>query len=295
MKFRLSKFFYSALIATMCVITSDELFAKACERPSQIRFSLIPQGDVKQDVAKLQPLFRNLEQELKIPVVVITPSSYGAVVEGLLSGAVDLARLGPAAYVAAKKEDAAITAFASYARAADIFKQESASYYSLLIVKSGKHFADLASLRNKTISLVDPDSTSGAVIPRRMVRREGGTPMEQFFGRAVYSGGHEKSIMLVLNGDVDAAFVSSSHLSTLVETGKMQLSDVKVLWRSELIPRDPFVFHGRLCKDIQEKIKAAFLKQSGSNTEALMKNLKATSFLPVNDSDYQIIRDAVSQ
>ncbi len=290
----LPRFLYSFLVALSCLLVSGDLLANSCERPAQLRFSLVPQGDVAKDIADLQPLFRNLERALKMPVVAITPSSYGAVVEGLLSGAVDLARLGPAAYVAAKKQDPAITAFATYARTADIFKQEGASYYSLLLTRSDDTYDNLSSLRGKTIALVDPDSTSGAVIPRRMVKRESGAPLEQFFGRAVYSGSHDKSIMLVTNSDVDAAFVSSSHVSTLVESGRVKLDDLKVLWRSGLIPRDPFVLRGQLCKDIQEKIRTVFLNQMGSNSQAVLKNLRATSFFPVKDSDYQIIRDAAN-
>lgn len=268
--------------------------AQACERPAQLRFSLIPQGEVKQDIAKLQPLFDDLEKALKLPVIVLTPSSYGYVVEGLLSGAVDLARLGPAAYVGAKKEDPLLTPFASYTRKMDIFNQASAAYYSLLITRADKAYQDLKSLQGKTVALVDPESTSGAMAPRKKVERETGASLEKFFGRTVYSGNHEKSVWLVLNNEADAAFVSSSHVSTLVESGKIQLGQLKILWRSELIPRDPFVFRGQLCRDIQERIRSVFFAHASGENQALLKNLKAVGFVPVQDSDYQVIRDLSS-
>ncbi|MDT1843328.1 PhnD/SsuA/transferrin family substrate-binding protein, partial [Acinetobacter baumannii] len=71
-------------------------FAAACERPERLRFSIIPRGDVRKEIAELQPLLDQLRAALGIPVEIYAAPSYGAVLEALLSGAVHLARLGPA-------------------------------------------------------------------------------------------------------------------------------------------------------------------------------------------------------
>lgn len=269
-----------------------EASTKDCEMPAQLRFSLVPQGDVKKDLTQLAPLFSKLEQALGVPVKVVFPSSYGAVIEGLLSGAVDLARLGPAAYVSAIKQDPKITAFASFSRKAGTFQQEGAAYYSLLVVRSDSQLQNVDSLRGKKLALVDPDSTSGAMVARHNFSREiTGQPLERFFGKVSYTGNHGKSIFSVLNKEVDAAFVSSSHLSDFVSKDKMKKDDVMILWRSTLIPRDPFVYRGQLCGHIKEKIAAVFLSADGKNNKALLNNLNAVGFVPVSDGDYQIIRD----
>lgn len=281
--------YMSIAIASLALINPAQ--ATVCERPDRLKFSLVPQGDFKSDIAQLQPLFDNLQHALDMPVTIVIPSSYGSVIEGLLSGAIDLARLGPAAYVSAKKEEPSLVAFASYFRKKDIFNQASASYYSLLIARADASYKSVRSLQGKAVALVDPESTSGALIARHIVARETGKPIEQVFGRIIYSGSHDKSIGLVLNNKIDAAFVSSSHLSTLVERGEVRLDQLKILWRSGLLPRDPFVFRGSLCRDIREKITSVFLSQENRQHEALLRNLQAVSFVPVTDSDYQIIRD----
>lgn len=264
--------------------------AKACERPVQLKFSVIPQGGMQQNIASLRPLLLALEEALRIPVIAVKSGSYGAVAEGLLSGAVDVARLGPALYVSAKDADPRITAFASYARRADIFNQESATYHSLLIVKAAGADSDLHTLRGQKLALVDPDSTSGAVIPRRMVMQETKQDLERFFGQVVYTGSHRTSIQALLNGDVDAAFTSSSHLSDLVEAEKLRLSDIRILWRSAAIPRDPFVYRGQLCEDLRQKIAAVFFKQNGQHFKSLLNDLNATRFVPVTGKEYHILR-----
>ena len=59
--------------------------AAECERPARLHFSLVPQSDLQKDVASLKPLFADLQAALGIPVEVVMPTSYGAVIEDLLS------------------------------------------------------------------------------------------------------------------------------------------------------------------------------------------------------------------
>ncbi len=233
--------------------------ASECERPGRLRFSLVPQGDVREDVAAMKPLFDALQAALGIPVEVVHPSSYGAVIEGLLAGAVDLALVGPAAYITAKRQDGRITAFATLATKKEFFQEEGAYYASLLIVRASSPFASIASLQGKKLALVDPGSTSGAKIPRYAFAQLLNVPFEQHFSRVAYSGGHHMAALAVLNGQVDAAFVASSNLSAFVAKGQARQEDFRVIWRSAPIPHDPFVYRGQLCEDIKQKIRASFL------------------------------------
>jgi phosphonate transport system substrate-binding protein len=277
-------------IAILLSIFQNIAQAGTCEKPDQLRVSIVPQGGIHQDIQGLNLLVEALETELGIRVSIIRAHSYGAVKERLLSGSVDLARLGPATYVTAKNADPRITAFASFARKSDIFDQESASYYSLLVVRADSTYSDLKALRGKKIALVDPDSTSGAVVPRYMVARKMNAQFESHFGPILYTGSHENSIKALMAESVPAAFVSSSHVSDMVQAGMMKLTDIRILWRSGPIPLDPFVLRGQLCESVKKKIVAVFLRQNGRHLESLLQNLNAIRFVPVKDSDYQIIK-----
>ena len=262
----------------------------ACERPRHLRFSVVPDGDVQTALKNYQPILDDLQSSLGIPVEVFTPSSYGAVIEGLLSGSIDVARLGPASYVSAKASDPDITAFSTFAQKRGAFDDEGAFYYSLLVVRTETPFKTAEDLRGKTLALVDPDSTSGNKIPRQLFSRVIGIPLERHFGRISYAGSHPLAAAALLQGRVDAAFVSSANLTTLVTEGKMHKEDVRVLWRSMPIPMDPFVYRGSFCRDVQDKIRAAFLDQRKSSATVL-KSMNAIRFVPVRDRDYQVIKD----
>lgn len=268
--------------------------AAECERPARLRFSFVPQGDSQDDGAALKPLFEELENALRIPVDVITPASYGAVTEGLLAGAVDVARLGPATYVSAHRSDVQITPFATLLRMADGFGDNSSpapAYYSMLIVRQNGTITSVAGLKGKRLALADPDSTSGALIPLHVFSRQLGTSLDKYFSRIGYSGNHEQSVAAVLNKEVDAAFVASANLGSLISAGKVKRSDIRVLWKSAPIPFDPFVYRGQLCEDVKQKIRTVFFNKKSALVQSTLRALHAQEFLAVTDKNYNIIRD----
>ena len=263
----------------------------ACERLMRLRFSIIPRGDVRKEIAELQPLLDQLRAALGIPVEIYAAPSYGAVVEALLSGAVHLARLGPASYVSARRADPMLTAFASYATKASTFQPAGAFYHSLLIVRAGARIADLNALRGKRLALVDPESTSGALIPRHVFAKQIGQPLESYFSQVGYSGSHTQSVNRVLAGQVDAAFVGSQNLAAETASDPAREKQFRVVWRSGPIPTDPFVFRGQLCEDLKEKIRGAFFNRGGPQSADVLDRLNLARFVPVSDQDYRIVRD----
>jgi phosphonate transport system substrate-binding protein len=264
--------------------------ASECENPSILRMSIIPAGDMKKDLAELQPLLEELRLVLGIPVEMYVPSSYGAVGEGLLSGAIHLARLGPAGYVTAKKADPQLTAFASYVHKATAYQDAGAFYYSLLIVRADSGIENIESLRGKRLALVDPQSTTGSLIPRHIFAKQVGTSIDTYFGQLGYTGSHLQSVNRVLGGQADAAFVGSASLSAAV-TDPATMKKIRVIWRSKAFPYDPFVYRGQLCKGLKEKISSVFLKGSGARRATTLENIDGVRFVPVSDRDYQAVRD----
>jgi phosphonate transport system substrate-binding protein len=279
------------LFAGVMIFVSSTGHAQVCERPARLHYSMVPEGDLQNDLSRFQPLLDDLEAVLGIPVDVITLSSYGAVVEGLLSGAVDVARLGPSSYLAAKDSNPSITAFATFSQARGAFQAEGPFYYSMLVVRAAGPIRTSKNLRGKTLALVDPDSTSGDKVPRQLFRQEINGPLENYFGRISYAGSHTNAASAVLEGRVDAAFVSSFQLSSMVIDGKAKVEDLRILWRSLRLPLDPFVYRGTLCPDVKAKIRLAFLGRSDKRLAPVLNHMNAVRFLPVQDSDYQVIKN----
>ena len=269
--------------------------ALECDDPAQLQFALIPQANGEQGVEALRPLLAELERETGKKVRAIVPNSYNAVVEGLLAESVDIAMLGPASYAKAKDSGAGVQVFANYSTRGGAFQTEGPFYRSLLIVRKDSKFGTVEALKGKTLGLVDPLSTSGTILPRDLLGATLGMPFERYFGRIVYSGAHDKSAMAVLEGRVDAAFVATFLLSEVIRQGGARADDFRVLWRSEPIPLDPFVYRSRLCAPLKEKIRKVFFSKNGEAFPSALHWMNAVRISPIAEENYRTIRQIMQR
>ena len=279
------------LTGLLLVSLTTFIQAQTCESPKTLRLSLIPKKSSAALGAEYRPLVKVLAAALKQPVEIVLASSYGSVVEGLLAGTIDLAELGPASYAQAKERDPRITAFASLIQRIGPNTDAADSYRSLLIVRRDKKVKDFADLRGRNLSLVDPASTSGALIPRQMISKLTGMPLERYFGRITFAGSHDRAILAVQKGLVDAAFVSSSRLDEALRTGSVRPDELQVHWKSSPIPYDPFVYRGQLCQALTDQIKQAFF-ENGASQQEMFRRMNGEGFAQVSDSNYREIREA---
>lgn len=283
------KYLFRFLMVSL-LIASCAVRAESCADPRTLRLAIIPKKNAETQVQQYRPLVRYLERSLARPVEVVPANSYGAVIEGLLAGTVDLAELGPASYAIAKARDSGITAFASFALKKGPYTPSGGDYHSLLIVSRDRNFNSPADLRGKTLGLIDPASTSGTLIPRRNFTALIGVPLESFFRRISFTGSHDRAIQAVQRRQLDAAFVSSSRLDEALRSGAIASGELAVLWKSPPIPYDPFVYRGPLCPELKDRIAKAFLANDAA-LRGFFLDLQMDGFVAVDDERYREIRD----
>ena len=204
------------------------------------------------------------------------PTSYASVVEGLLSKFVDVAVLGPYSYVIANSKDKSIEVFATYAKRPGYMQEEGPGYRGVLISKRGSKFTTIDSLRGSLLGLTDPGSTSGNLMPRVAFTKVIGMDLEKFFGKIAYTGSHELSTVAVVKGKVDAAFVATHRFDNVVGKGEASLDGVNILWKSDPIPQDPFVYRNTLCENIKANIRETFIGLKGQpGAKKFLDNVKS--------------------
>ncbi|KAB0491245.1 phosphate/phosphite/phosphonate ABC transporter substrate-binding protein [Pseudomonas vancouverensis] len=270
---------FTALVMA-CFLTTPA-YAKCTQQG--LRIAVIPKKNM--DVLREhKPLADRLSAELHMPVDIVPSSSYESVVDAIVSGGVDIAWLGPASYMLAYQRDPRIEPFASLTISGGYFTPAGHHYQALLLAR-GDQASDWTALRGKRVVLTDPASTSGSVVPNTEFSTLAGQPLLQFFSSIVYSGSHDKSMDALLEGKVDAAFVSSVRADAYLNSGKIGRDTFKVLWRSDPIYYDPFVFSGSLCAPLKKRIRAAML----SNQEQLASFLdsqEASGIVSVTHAEY---------
>ncbi len=261
----------------------------ACDDPKPLRLAVIPKKSQETVAREYRPLLQALEKSLGRRVELVHSNSYTTSIEGLVERSIDIAELGPAAYAIAKKRDPAITPFATLSQSPGQFSDVPNSYRALLVTRAGQGLDKLENLRGKTLNLIDPASTSGALIPRQAIAALTGSSLEGYFQRISYAGSHDRAIRAVQAGIVDAAFVSSRRVDEAIRKGTLQPEEFKIVWRSEAIAYDPFVYRSNLCGPLVERIRRTFFSETPALL-AMFKDLKATGFTVVTDDSYHDVR-----
>lgn len=265
-----------------------------CEDPKVLKFSLVPTQDSVRELGYYKPILDQLGKNTGKKIEFYMPTSYSSVIEALMGKWVDVAVLGPEAYVIARKQDPTVEVFGTYSRLKNGIQDAGPGYKSILITKKGSKFTDLASLKGSVVALVDPASTSGGLVPENVFPKLASLPpLKTYFSRVVFSGGHDLSSISVSEGKVDAAFVASHRFMESVNAGKVKLEDFNVLWSSPLIPQDPFVYRNTLCDDLKKKIAETFLQvDQNEDGRKYLANVKSEKVVKMVDADYNIVRDA---
>lgn len=230
--------------------------SSANENRDELTFAAIPSEQNVDPVLKYKNLTTLIEKATGKKVTFVRSTDYNAVIEGMVSGKVDIAEFGPLSYVLAKKNGAKITAVASA-----VEKDAPATYLSYGIVPKDSPITDLKGFKGKTVCFVDPSSTSGFLFPSAGLQAQGLDAKRDV--KPVMAGGHDNSALSVKSGKCDAGFAHDGMVDRiLVDKGELKKGDLKVVWRSAPIPNDPFAIRDDLPADVRKKITDALVKDA---------------------------------
>ncbi len=270
---------------------SGQALAAPCENPDALTLAIIPTEESVAELQLYKPVTDRLAKMTGKKIQFFMPTSYASVVEGMLSGFVHVGVLGPYTYVIANAKDPNIEVFATYAKRPGYLQEEGPGYRGVLVTKKGTKFTTIESLKGSVLGLTDPGSTSGNLLPRVVFSKTIGMDLDKYFGKVVYTGSHELSTVAVYQGRVDAAFVATHRFDNVVDKGEVKLDDFNVLWKSDPIPQDPFVYRNTLCADIKKNIEDTFLGlKDQPGAKKFLDNVKSNTFVRMTSGDYDIIR-----
>jgi len=253
-------------------------------------------GENAQDrLASTECLRVKTEELLGVPVKLFTPADYDGVIQGLLGGTLDFAWLGASAYA---------KVYLTNAEAVDVILTKenldgTTGYYSIGFAKADSGMTSMDDAKGKVFAFADPNSASGYLIPAAELTEKYGT-LEEYFGEVKMSGGHEQTIVGVANGDFDAGVswadglgnwedgFTSGAFRKAADSGVVDMSTIKEIWRSKPIPEGPMVLRRELPQDVKDKMTAmldtmwADDPECGYNVAAG----EAKDFVPVTHEQY---------
>jgi len=206
-------------------------------------------GENAQDRQKTYSCFTPyVTKMLGVPAKIFVAKDYAGTMEGLLGKTLDYAWLGPSGYAGVYLRDPnAVKPIMTRRQPTGAL-----GYYSVMVTRADSGIKTLADMKGKVLGYADPNSTSGYLIPSVEWPQQG-INLDTHFSKAVFSGGHENNVLAVLNGDVDGGVTwtsgvgewdegySSGNLRKMVDKGILNMDDLTLVWKSNLIPNGPVV------------------------------------------------------
>lgn len=266
--------------------------SKAEEQRRVLRVGFVPAENAQQVALNAQPIVLILQKELGLEIQSFVATDYTGVVEALRANKLDIAFLTPASYVLAKAEANVKVVLKSHRRGRPY-------YYAAIITHVDSGIGALEDLRNKTFAFGDPLSTSGHIFPRKMFEEKGINPVKDF-KKVIFSGGHDATVLAVLNHKVDAGATFANFPDGKDAAWTQYLKDpkeqkkIRAIAYSEPIPSDNLVVSANLDPRLTKKIVNIFLDLSKDPAgKKMLRDLyKIDGFIPATDRDYDSVREA---
>ena len=244
-----------------------------------IVMSFVPSGDTQEIIASGDQLAEMITEKTGLVVQANVGTDFAAVREAMGAGQAHIGWLNTFNYVLANEKYGVDVGL--------VTQRYGLTYYTgQLNVRADSGITSLEDLKGKVMCWVDPNSTSGYIIPRIMLKANGIDP-DTDFANTVEAGSHNNVITAVYNGDCDVGASYDDARSSIEEDFPDVKDVVVVLATTTEIPNDTVAFTKDFPEDMRQQIVDALLEISASEEgQAALENLYSIEALVEADDTF---------
>jgi len=223
--------------------------AAIAEETGEINFGIISTESTSNLKKTWLPFIGAMEKQTGLKVNAFFAPDYAGVIEGMRFDKVQVAWFGnKSAMEAVDRADGEV-----FAQTVD--NEGNPGYWSLLLAHKDSPLNSLDDVltcdRSLNFGIGDPNSTSGFLVPTTYVFAKNNVEPAKCF-KTVRNANHQSNALSVANRQVDVATNNTENMRRLEKTNPKAFANIKVIWKSPLIPSDPLVWR----KDLDATVKA---------------------------------------
>jgi phosphonate transport system substrate-binding protein len=263
--------------------------AKLGTEKNPIVMSFVPSGDTQEIIASGDQLAQMIQDKTGLVIKANVGTDFAAVREAMGAEKAHIGWLNTFNYVLANEKYGVDVALVTV-------RYGSTSYKGQIIVRADSGIKTLDDLKGKVMCWVDPNSTSGYIVPRILLKANGIDP-DKDFAKTIEAGSHNNVVTQVYNGDCDAGATYVDARSSV----EKDLPDVKekviAIATTADIPNDNVSFIKDFPKEDRDKIVNALLEIANSEEgkKALNELYSIEGLEPADDSFYDGFRAQLSK
>ena len=276
--------FKKIIVAGMLAISVLPAIAK------EISFGIIATDSASAQRERWEPFFKDMEKATGLTVKSFYAPDYAGVIEAMRFNKIQVAWYGnKAAMEAVDRANGEVFAQVGYA-------DGTWGYHALLITHKDSPYKNVDDVikngKNINFGIGDPNSTSGFLVPTYYIFAQRKIEARETF-KTVRNASHGANIQAVLAKQVDVATNNTEDYGRLEATKPELASQIRVIWKSPLIPSDPFVWRKDLdqqTKDIIRKFVLEYAKNNPAEKEVLKNIYNYAGFRASTDAQLNPIR-----
>ena len=258
--------FKKIIVAGMLAISVLPAIAK------EISFGIIATDSASAQRERWEPFFKDMEKATGLTVKSFYAPDYAGVIEAMRFNKVQVAWYGnKAAMEAVDRANGEVFAQVGYA-------DGTWGYHALLITHKDSPYKNVDDVikngKNINFGIGDPNSTSGFLVPTYYIFAQRNIEPRNTF-KTVRNASHGANIQAVLAKQLDVATNNTEDYGRLEATKPELASQIRVIWKSPLIPSDPFVWRKDLDQESKDKIRKFVLEYAKNNPaeKEVLKNI----------------------
>ena len=273
-----------SLPVLIIIVLTNACASAATNGKATIRIGIVPKESPEKTRQDFETFVQYLRDRTGLDIEYTVPTDYTAVVEAMAADRVDVSYLGPLTYIQASNR----TDVHPFVKGV---LEGSSEYHSVMITLNDSPIDTLHDVKGHTLAFGDVSSTSGHLIPHNALLAVGIDPDKDLRELPLYTGAHNATALAVYYGKVEVGAMEEPVLLNMVENGLIDISRLKVIWRSEPIPQYPWVIRDSVSPEVEEKLREAFIEA----TKEVIPSTVAEGFVSASPDDYLEIRRAAEE
>jgi phosphonate transport system substrate-binding protein len=277
------------LFVLMAMVLAGCGGSKLGSEDEPIVMSFVPSGDTQEIIASGDQLAQMITDKTGLVVQANVGTDFAAVREAMGAGQAHIGWLNTFNYVLANEKYGVDVGLVTERFGAT-------TYVGQFNVRADSGITTLEDVKGKVMCWVDPNSTSGYIIPRIMLAANGIDP-DNDFSKTIETGSHNNSVQAVYEGECDVGVSYADARSSIEETHPDVKDVVAVLATTTEIPNDSVSFAKDLDPEVRTQIVNALLEISATEegVEALNNLYSIDALVAAEDSFYDGFRADLSK
>lgn len=271
-----------------------------------IRMGLLGGENDADRLARVDGYKKLIETTFEVPIKLMVAADYAGVIQAFASKQIEIAYNSPAAYASSWIESAGDV------RPLVVTQEQdgSTSYVAVLYTRSDSGITSLEQMKGHSLAWADPNSASGFLIPRSEFRAMGIDPEPgRYFSKTGFAGGHEQTVIAVLNKQYDAGVTWTSGLGEasegytrgmlrmMVDKKMLDMKDIRIIWTSRAVLNGPLTVRKSTPVSFQEDMLAFHLALATAYPD-IYRSVdmgKGKGWVAVKHEDFQPFIDMLQQ